>query len=123
MENRKELTIAEFKELNFQITPQMKYRNKITEIDGIKFRSAKEAKYYGKLKMLLGKGDLLDFKMQVKYKLEVNGIKITTYTADFVETWSKSGVKVVDVKGMRLPLYLIKKQLMLAVHGITIKEV
>jgi len=120
---KNELTIQEYKELQFQVTPQMKYRNEIVEIDGIKFRSRKEAKYYGKLKMLKGKGDLVDFKMQVKYVFELNGVEIGSYVADFVEEWAKSGTKVVDVKGMRLPIYLLKKKMMLAFYGITIKEV
>ena len=116
------LTISEFKELNFQVSPQMKFRNEIIEVDGIKFRSKKEAKYYGKLKLLVKSGHLTGFKMQVKYKFEMNGIKITSYMADFVEDWNGK-IVVTDVKGMRTDLYRIKANMMKAFYGITIKEV
>ena len=119
---KNEISISEFKELQFQVTPQMKYRNEIVEVDGIKFRSRKEAKYYGKLKILVKAGKLTGFKMQVKYKFQLNGVKITSYMADFVENWNGKEV-VTDVKGMRTDLYRIKANMMKAFYDITIKEI
>jgi uncharacterized protein DUF1064 len=119
-----QITAADFRELNFQVTPQMKYRNKITVIDDIRFDSQKEAKYYGKLKLLQAAGDIISFSMQVRYDFDINGVKIGYYKADFVELWKSGKTVVVDVKGMKtLPVYRLKKKLMLALHNITIKEV
>jgi len=110
-------------ELNFIIPKRMKYRNVKTVIDGITFDSKKEAAYYGKLKLLLKSGDVLAFQRQVRYNFELNGVKIGTYVADFVIEWKTLGTKVVDVKGMKLPIYNLKKKMMKAFHGIDIMEV
>ena len=117
------LTAEQFRELNFQVTPQMKHRNQIVEADGIKFRSKLEAKYYGKLKLLKKQGVVTDFKMQVKYPFVHNGIKVTAYIADFVVTWASGAVTVEDCKGFITDTYKIKRACMLAFYGITIKEV
>lgn len=46
------------------------------------------------------------------------------YVADFVYTDARTGLTVVeDAKGVRTPVYKIKKKLMLWVHGIRIQEV
>lgn len=69
----KTITAAEYQELNFQVSPQMKYRNVKTKIGDLTFDSKKEANYYGKLLILKKNGTIKDFKMQVRYKIEVNG--------------------------------------------------
>ena len=98
-----------------------KYRNVRTEADGIKFDSSKEAKYYGILKLRKAAGELT-FERQVKYDFVINGILVCSYVADFV--LQLPGKKqVVDVKGMRTPIYKLKKKLMKAVYGIDIIEV
>lgn len=51
----------------------------------------------------------------------VNGIKVCEYEDDF--SYKENGVLVVeDAKGMRTPLYRLKKKLMRAALGIEIKE-
>ena len=117
------VTATEFKELNFQIPKRMKYRNVKTEIDGIKFDSKKEAAYYSKLKLLKLSGEVIDFQMQVRYDFKYNGILLCFYKADFVVQWKVSGTKVIDVKGRKLPMYNLKKKMMLAFHGINVIEV
>lgn len=114
---------AEYKELKFQITPRMKYRNVKTVIDGITFDSKKEAAYYRKRQALLKSGDIVKLEMQVRYDFVINGVKLGFYKADFRETWSSGTVVVVDVKGFKTPVFNLKKKLMLALHGIVIKEV
>ena len=120
---KNEITAAEYQELNFEIPKRMKYRNQITECDGIRFHSKKEADYYLKLKLLLKSGDVLSFERQVRYPFLLNGVKIGSYVSDFDVVWKDSGLKVTDVKGMKLRLYNFKKKMMLAFYGITIKEV
>lgn len=100
-----------------------KYRNKPVIIDGIRFDSTLEANYYGKLK-LKERACLIAFERQVDYPIIVNGLKVTTYRADFVVTDRVTGkIQVIDCKGYRTPEYRIKRALMLAVHGIEIVEI
>lgn len=118
-----ELSIAEYKELQFQVTPQMKYRNQKTTVDGIVFSSKREADRYGRLKLLKKSGVVADFKMQVKYPIVINNHKICIYISDFDVTWSSGLVTVEDCKGVRTPAYILKKKLMKAVLGVVIKEI
>lgn len=99
-----------------------KYRNKKTVVDGITFDSQKEAKRYGELKLLEHAGVITDLQLQPPFKLEVHGVKICTYRADF--RYTENGKDVVeDVKGVLTPVYRIKKKLMFAIYGIEIKEI
>lgn len=120
---KNELTAAEYQELNFEIPKRMKYRNKITELDGIKFHSKKEADYYLKLKLLLKSGDVLSFERQVKYPFVLNGVKIGSYISDFDVVWKDSGLKVTDVKGVLTPMFKLKSKMMKAFYNIDIKIV
>lgn len=119
-----------------------KYRNKKIEIDGIIFDSKKEAKHYLDLKAQKAAGAITDFKMQVPFELVPKQTETVTvfdakgrpkqkervvelavkYVADFVVYFPDGEVSVIDVKGMRLADYKIKRKLMRHVHGITIKE-
>ena len=118
-----------------------KYRNKKIEFDGILFDSKKEGLYYLKLKDMQRNGEITNLRLQVPYELlpaiykdEIVHLKTkdktikklvqrpVTYVADFVYT--KDGQEyVIDVKGMRLPDYILKKKMMLALNGINIIEV
>jgi hypothetical protein len=100
-----------------------KYSNIKVEIDGIKFDSKKEAAYYGKLKMLKASGVVIDFQLQPKYDLIVNGMKLGFYKADFKVFWSSGIVRIVDVKGMKTPVYNLKKKMVKAIYDIDILEV
>ena len=97
-----------------------KFRNIITEIDGIKFDSKAESQRYGELNMMLRGGLIHGFEMQVPYDLEVNEIHICRYIADFVVTWPDGVITVEDVKGVQTPDFKLKKKLMWAIHGIKI---
>ncbi len=98
-----------------------KFHNKIVEIDGIKFRSKLEGNRYLQLKLMKASGFVQDFKMQVEYRLEHNGILITRYRADFVVTYADGAVVVEDTKGVETEAFRIKKNLMLALLGIEIQ--
>jgi len=117
------ITSKEYQELKFQIGPKMKYRNEKCEVDGEKFDSKKEMQYYLKLKQLLKAGEIVGLELQPKYDLLVNGTKCGFYKADFKVFWKSGLIQVVDVKGMRTPVYQLKKKLIKAIYGITIKEV
>lgn len=97
-----------------------KFKAKPVERHGIKFASTGEADRYDKLKLAEEHGLISDLKLQVSFKLEVNGILIAKYRADF--TYFENGQPVVeDLKGYVTPEFRIKFSLMQACHGITIK--
>jgi len=99
-----------------------KYGNERTTVDGITFASKKEARRYGELRMLERQKIISDLKLQRRFRLEVNGILIATYVADFDYGAGPDGHIVEDCKGVRTPLYRVKKKLMLALYGVEIIE-
>ena len=98
-----------------------KFRNCATVIDGIRFASKLEGTRYLQLKMLKSGGVIKNFKIQVTYRLDVNGIHICDYRADFVVENSDGTVTVEDTKGFITPEFKLKKKLMLVIHGIEIQ--
>lgn len=98
-----------------------KYGAKKTVVDGITFDSKAEATRYSVLKIVQASGLITDLRLQVPYQITVNGKKVCRYVADFV--YSENGKEVVeDVKGMKTPVYNLKKKLMEAVFGVVIFE-
>lgn len=108
--------------------PPTKYGSRKITIDGISFDSAKEARRYDELKTLERAGAIQDLQLQVKFELipsqRLDGKVVErpcTYLADFV--YMENGKKIVeDTKGFRTKDYIIKRKLMLWVHGIQISE-
>lgn len=101
-----------------------KFGNIKVEVDGIKFDSKREAKRYGELRLLEKAGQIRDIRLQVKYDLKINGVRISTYKADFVY-WDLVNKREVveDVKGYPNDRWPMKKKLMKAIHGIEILEI
>lgn len=119
-----------------------KYGNAKSEVDGEIFDSRKEARRYIELQWLLKAGTIKDLRRQVRFVLvpaqrEPDEIgprggrkpgklieKEVAYVADFVYTDPETGETVVeDTKGMRTKDYVIKRKLMLYVHGVRIREI
>lgn len=99
-----------------------KYRAVPTIVDGIRFASKKEARRWGELMLLYQAGKIGPVELQPEYQLVVNGQLVGKYRADF--RYPEDGQLVVeDAKGVRTPVYKLKRKLMLALHGIDIKEV
>lgn len=98
--------------------PRSKYKNVPTQIDGITFHSKKEAERYGVLMILQRSGKISNLELQPKYKLTVEGKHIANYIADFTY-FDRQCVRPVveDVKGMKTPVYNLKKKLFLALYG------
>ena len=103
------------------------------QIDGITFDSTKEAKRYQALKLLEQTGQIRDLRTQVNYllipkqKKPGGGLeRPASYSADFVY-FDRSGVLIVeDVKSeptRKKPDYVMRRKLMLMVHGIEIREI
>lgn len=119
-----------------------KYGNAKSEVNGEIFDSRKEARRYIELQWLLQAGAITDLQRQVRFELipaqrEPDTIgprggrkpgklieKEVAYIADFVYTDTDTGRRIVeDTKGMRTKDYIIKRKLMLHVHGIRIREI
>jgi hypothetical protein len=94
-----------------------------TTVGGVRFHGAGEAKRYGELQWLEKDGAITGLARQVPFDLDVNGVHVTEYRADF--TYLEKGKTertVEDWKGWSNPVYEFKKRLLLALHGIVIKE-
>ena len=102
-----------------------KYGNAKVEVDGMPFDSKREAARWRELRLLERAGEISDLRRQVRYELvpKLPGERPVDYIADFVYR-DKDGNEVVeDVKGVRTPVYVIKRKLMLWRHGVRIREV
>lgn len=116
------------------------YRNKYgaTRVGG--HASRKEHNRAAQLRMMQRAGVISDLREQVPYELipaqYADGVdskgrhkrvcieRSCKYIADFVYVDNTTGQTVVeDTKGVRTKEYIIKRKLMLAVHGICIKEI
>lgn len=106
-----------------------KYHSRKITKDGMTFDSVKEYRRFCELSLLERAGTIADLKRQVKFELipsqRVDGKVVErpcNYVADFV--YREGGKTVVeDTKGFRTKDYIIKRKLMLQVHGIRITEV
>jgi len=96
-----------------------KFNSVKTSIDDIKFSSKKEAKRYVELKHLKEIGDVLFFLRQVRFDLPA-GIK---YVCDFLVFWASGDVTVEDVKGLKLPMYVLKKKQIETLYPFKITEI
>ena len=98
------------------------------------FDSKREMRKWNELKILEATKEIFDLKRQVKFVLipaqywSINGKKYCieracTYIADFTYNDKEMKLHVLDSKGFRTPDYVIKRKLLLQVHGIRIEEV
>lgn len=122
------------------MSSESKYKSRKVKIDGMEFDSVKEYNHYLELRLLQRGNVIKNLQRQVKFVLipaqrEPDRIGVRggvekgnvierecAYIADFV--YEQNGEQVVeDTKGVRTKDYIIKRKLMLWVHGIRIKEV
>lgn len=123
-ENLDELTSQEYRQA--LKGNRLKYNNVKTIRDGFKFDSKREADYYSKLKVMEENHEIKSLRKQVPFQLfsTVKGLfPKMTYKADFTYLDKEGKLNVIDVKGVKTPVYKIKKRLMYEVFGILIKEV
>lgn len=112
------LHYTEYRNLNRKTTGSpLKYKNKPTVRDGIRFDSIVEADYYDHLKFLKEVGEVEYFDIHPNFLLPGN-IK---YEADFTVYWTKTGdnvamTEVVDVKGKETREFINKKKLFNTFH-------
>lgn len=123
-----------------------KYKNKPVTIDGIRYASQKEGIRHKELMLLEKAGKIKNLRFQVPYELiptqyetyerysDKTGKRLKDgkrcveekckYIADFVYYDNETKQWVVeDAKGARTKEYIIKRKLMLYIHGIRVHEV
>ena len=104
-----------------------KYKNVEQIVDGIKFQSRREATRYAELKLLARSGLIQNLRLQVPFELipKQQGERSVKYIADFVYT--ENGETVAEDTKSEItranPTYILKRKLLLWVHGLRIKEV
>lgn len=110
-----------------------KYHSRKITRDGETFDSVKEFNRFRELKLLERAGKITGLKRQVKFELipsqRIDGKVVEracAYVSDFTY-WQDGQLIVEDVKGYKestaYAVFVIKRKLMLHVHGIRIKEV
>ena len=108
-----------------------KYRNVKTTTAGGIFDSARESRTAADFE--LGRNAVepwmrvVDVRRQVRFLVipKQEGERAAFYVADFVATYADVHVEVVDTKSSftrKLPTYVLKRKLMLSVHGVRIRE-
>ena len=118
-----------------------KYGNKKITVGDETFDSSKEYRRFCELKLLQRGKRISELRRQVKFVLiptqrepdEIGvrgGVKKgkvieqeVAYIADFVYVNDKGATVVEDTKGFKTKDYIIKRKLMLYVHGIRIQEI
>lgn len=94
-----------------------KYKAEKITVDGYRFDSKVEAKFYKHLKDLKAQGLIQNFELQPSFtlipKFEKNEEKFRAliYKADFTIYHNKGGIEVIDIKGMATPEAKLKRKL------------
>lgn len=106
-------TEKEARDLGIKIpgkAPKNKYNAKKAVVDGIRFDSQAEANYYIKLKYELKQGLVTGFCRQARFVVTEgrNGEKGTEYVTDFVVFYPDGSYRIIDVKGVRTPVFKLK---------------
>ena len=99
--------------------PFHKFNARRTELNGIKFDSKLEARYYQWLQTQKAAGALLFFLRQTPFHLPGG----TRLVVDFTEYWADGTVLFTDVKGMETAEFKIKRREVEAQYGVNINVV
>jgi len=108
-----------------------KYGNqKVETPEGLTFDSKAEYRRWCELSWMLKAGEISDLKRQVPFDLvpaqvspEGTKLRGITYVADFTYLDKLGHLVVEDPKGASTAEWVIKKKLMLHVHGIWVREI
>lgn len=101
-----------------------KYKAQPVVIDGIRFASKLEGRYYTNLKLLQRAGEVTNVELQKPFALTVNGHLIGTYRCDFA-FWDmkEKRERIIDCKGIETREFRRTKKLVKAIHGVDIEVV
>lgn len=96
-----------------------KYAAQAVVVDGIRFDSKKEARYYSELKLRQKAGEVLFFLRQVPFHLPGN----IRYVIDFQEFHADGTVHFVDTKGFETETFKLKRAQVEDLYPVIIKTV
>ncbi len=97
-----------------------KFNAQRTEVDGITFDSKGEAGRWQELQMMQRAGVIQGLVRQVVMEIHIDG-KTCEYRADFAY-WENSRLVIEDFKGVKTPVYRLKKKLVYQALGLEITE-
>jgi hypothetical protein len=108
-----------------------KYRNHVVVVDGMKFDSKAEYRYWCSLVLRAKARAIFDLRRQVPFVIAPSATyggakhRAVVYIADMTyREGSPTGPMVVaDVKGCITDVYALKRHLMFTVHGIEVLEI
>ena len=89
------------------------------------YASKAESRRAHELSVAQSAGVITDLREQVRWKIlpSQDGERPVHYVADFQYRDCNGQLVVEDVKGVKTPVYILKRKMMLFVHGIKILEV
>jgi len=109
-----------------------KYAALPTVMNGFRFASKAESRRYAELLLLGAAGEIRNLELQPRFPLIVGGERVGVYVGDFRydertsdsrSMWMQEWRDVVeDVKGVKTPVYRLKKRIFEAQYGIPIRE-
>lgn len=99
-------------------TKANKFGAQKTIVDGFRFDSKAEARYYTDLLCAKKSGELRYFLRQVPFDLP-GGVR---YICDFMEVWKSGEVRFTDVKGHKTKEFILKKKQVEALYPVEIIE-
>ena len=94
-------------------------------MDGIKFDSIKESKFYGFLKLQKRANLIKDFELQPRFDFKIENKLMFYYKADFKIFHLDGSIEIIDVKSAitrKNSTYRLKKKIIEKVYGIEIIE-
>jgi hypothetical protein len=111
-----------------------KYHAQVCTVDGIRFDSRKEARRYEELMILVAAGEILWLELQPEFAVTVKElwrdpgalVVCGRFRADFRYVETRTGEVVIeDTKSgpTKTTAYRLRKRLVEAIHGVTIREV
>jgi hypothetical protein len=95
-----------------------KYNNNRITVDQIRFDSQEESRFYELLKRMKANGEILNFELQPKYLLQPafkcgsKTVRAIYYIGDFLIYHNDGTEEVIDIKGMAVPVALMKRKMM-----------
>jgi hypothetical protein len=112
------MSLAEYRELKkAKEKKRQKYNAVPTVVDGIRFDSKAEARFYEELKLLRHAGEISYFLMQTPVHLPGNG----KLEVDFMIVHSNGRIQYVDVKGKATKEWLAKRRVAEAIYPFKIE--
>lgn len=106
-----------------------KYRNIKTVVDGHVFASGREARRYSELRLLERAKKISHLVLQPPFECIVRGVHVCTYIADFQyvilgdKDYPCGMIVTEDVKGYDTPISRLKRKLVKACRGISVKVI